>query len=128
MNMRGSAARAQDSARALRPSNGSGQDLTVENARLGREVARLQLLCDQHEKTLCGLTQAMWQLRQEASATESQRAQRDGGLRDEVEEPDGAISVLAERHRLGFPAARSYPIDPAAVATWAIGPRDGRPG
>ncbi len=75
MSMQGSAARAQGPARALRPANGSGDNLAVENARLRREVVRLQAVCDQHETTLPRLTQALWQLRQEALATESPLAQ-----------------------------------------------------
>lgn len=127
MNMPGSAARAQTQDRALRPSNGSGEGVAVENARLGREIARLQAVCDQHERTLCGLTQAMWRLRQEPSTTESQLAQRDSGQHEEVEDPAEEISLLAERHRLGFRDARSHPIDPAGLAAWAIDAREGTP-
>lgn len=89
----------------------------------------MQALCDQHERTVCALTQAMWRLPQEASAAVSPVALPSGGAQvcDEVEQSDGEISVLAVRHILGFPDGRSYPPDPAALSAWAIGAGDGGP-
>ncbi len=77
--MQGSVARAQGSAHVLRRSTDSGDDLAVENARLRREVVRLQAGCDQHEADLLRLTQALWRLRQEVRATESPLAQYQAG-------------------------------------------------
>ncbi len=76
---------------------------TVEMALLRREVARLQALCDQQATHLLRLTEAMWQLRQEALATESQRAQpRAASPRDEVNQSARRSTRTAKRHRLGF--------------------------
>ena len=111
MNTQERATRAKGSARALQPSDDSTEDLAVENARLRREVARLQALCDRHEAVRNGLTEAMW--RHEAPV--SRLGQRNRGPHHAPEAAAGAIGV-AERHRLGVPEARSYPTDPAAHA------------
>ena len=82
MSLQGSAPRGEGSARALRPSKPSADELAVENARLRRETARLQALCDQQETNLLRLTQAMWQLRREALARDTQARQE--GSRNSV--------------------------------------------
>lgn len=93
MNTQERAVRAKGSARALQPSDGSREDLAVENALLFREVARLQALCDQHEAVRAGLTEAMW--RHEAPV--SRLGQRNGGLPHPAEAAAEVIGV-AERH------------------------------
>jgi hypothetical protein len=122
MSVQGSIARGRDDARALRRSNGSDEDSTRENAQLAREVLRLQALCEQHERTLAGLTQALCRARQEALATEFQLAQLGGAaqLHDEGRQSASDISLMARRHRLGFPDLRSG-VEPGSSAS------DGRP-
>ncbi len=128
MNIRERTARSQDPARALRSSTGSDEDAPVENSLLHREVARLRALCSQHETALCGLTQAMWQLRQEALATQSLAELRRGAQpSEEVEDSGEEISLMAEHHRVGVPPTRSGPLSSGVLAAWAIAARDGRP-
>ncbi len=71
MHLQGSVARAESSARGFRPSHGSGDDSTVENARLRRELVRLQAVCDEQETNLLRLSRALWELRQQGWASES---------------------------------------------------------
>lgn len=98
-------------ARLGRRANSSVEDLRFDNARLGREVTRLQALCDEHEANLLRLTQAMWQMRRQAVQAESKIADLRGevALLAELRKSSQAISLLAERHRLGIPDSRNQP-------------------
>ena len=100
--------RAGGDVRLGRRSNQSVEDLAFDNHRLGREVVRLQALCEKHEANLLRLSQAMWQMRREALQAESKIAalRREVQAVDELKRSSKVIGLMAERHRLGIPDAR----------------------
>lgn len=95
-------------ARLGRRSDSSVEDLRFENTRLGREVMRLQALCEKHEANLLRLTKAMWRMRREAVQAESTIAELRGELRllEDLRRSGEAISSMADQNRLGIPDAR----------------------